>query len=291
VLALAALALGASGAGGQEERPARAVGALNDKTLVAWVTLDTRTQRGGSALTLFDTREEAFDALVFGERAAGRWMAGSDFFRRTAGEAEQAAWPAETADPKTLVAVAVVYRGRRVSLYHDGKPYASYETARPTTFRDDVLVLIGLRYLGRMGPIGPFAGSVEEARVYDVALGPEAVAALRPNVPSDPKPLAWWTFEDGTARDEMGTFPPGRLHGGARIERGRLVLNGKDAFVSVRRPFRPRGGARQVDPVPSQVTPGRFCRISPFSVQCTPSGDVASATPCQPPPGPDSTHR
>jgi hypothetical protein len=40
------------------------------KTLVAWVTLDNLTQRGGSALTV--QVGEEFDAIVFGERAAGK---------------------------------------------------------------------------------------------------------------------------------------------------------------------------------------------------------------------------
>ena len=34
------------------------------------------TQRGGSVLTIQE--KEAFDAVVLGERAAGRWMAGSE---------------------------------------------------------------------------------------------------------------------------------------------------------------------------------------------------------------------
>ena len=39
------------------------------------------SQQGGSALTI--QSGDRFDAIVFGERARGRWMAGSNFFQRT----------------------------------------------------------------------------------------------------------------------------------------------------------------------------------------------------------------
>jgi hypothetical protein len=212
--------------GGEPRRPPLG---LNDKTLVAWVYLADTAQRGGSALTLMEG--EDFDALVFGERVPGRWMAGSDFFRRTQGEQEQQANPAETANADTLVQIATVWAGDRVAIYRDGHPYVSYRVDQPRTFRSDTAVLLGLRYLGGMGAIGFFRGAIDEARIYDRALDPQAIAALRPNQLSDPPPLAQWTFEDGTARDARGVFPPGELVGGARIADGRLWLNGTDAYA------------------------------------------------------------
>ena len=54
-----------------EPRPLK----IEDKTLVTWVHLADLVQRGGGALTIIDPAER-FDAIVFGERHAGRWMAG-----------------------------------------------------------------------------------------------------------------------------------------------------------------------------------------------------------------------
>jgi hypothetical protein len=45
-----------------------------------------------------------------------------------------------------------------------------------------------------------------------------------------PTPSAEWEF-DGDAKDSRGSLH-GKLHGGAKIENGLLVLNGKDAYVS-----------------------------------------------------------
>ena len=64
-----------------------------DKTLVSWVTLKDKKIRGGSALTVQEG--DQFDGIVFAELAEGRWMAGSDYHRRT--QKEQDAYPAETA--------------------------------------------------------------------------------------------------------------------------------------------------------------------------------------------------
>jgi hypothetical protein len=201
---------------------------ITDKTLVAWVYPANLEQRGGAVVTLMD-RAEHFDAIVLGEMTPGKWMAGSDFFRRT--PRDQSAYPVESANEKTCVMVAAVYQGNHVRIYRHGKPYASYPVERPQAFGPDAFVLIGLRYLGSMGAIGPFAGAVEEARLYNTALDEKTMASLQPNSLGDPKPLAQWTFEDGTANDAMKAFPPGELCGGARIAGGKLHLNGKDAYM------------------------------------------------------------
>ena len=70
---------------------------LLDKTLVAWVAPANLTQRGGSVLTI--QQGDQFDGIVFGERVPGKWMAGSDFYRRT--PAQQDAYPLERADHPT----------------------------------------------------------------------------------------------------------------------------------------------------------------------------------------------
>jgi hypothetical protein len=202
---------------------------LSDKTFVAWVTVDDLSQRGGGVVTAMEG--EDFDSIVFGEAVPNRWMAGSDYFRRTQPENEQKGNSAETADGTTQVQIAIVWAGTRVTIYRDGQQYASYQIQSPRNFSRDSAVLLGLRYLGSMGPIGHFRGSIDEARIYSVSLDAKTISALRQNQVSDPPPVGMWTFEDGTARDRMGRYPLGQLCGGARIAEGRLWLNGKDAYM------------------------------------------------------------
>ena len=66
-----------------------------DKTLVAWAVPANLNQQGGSVLTI--QSGDRFDAIVFGEIAPGKWMPGSNFYKRT--ERDQAEFPAETAGP------------------------------------------------------------------------------------------------------------------------------------------------------------------------------------------------
>ena len=206
---------------------------IGDKTLVAWVTLANPEQRAGSALTIEHGlgMRDSFDGIVFGEKEPGKWMAGSDTFKRT--EQDQSAYPVETAGPDELVQMAIAYRGNEVTIYRNGEPVASYTAPGQQLFGSGSSVLMGLRHTAA-GVNAPrfFAGTVEEARLYEVALDQASIAKLRLGEPSDPKPIGLWTFEDGTARDEMGTFPEGVLHGGARIAGGRLHLNGTDAYVA-----------------------------------------------------------
>ncbi|MFO0909019.1 MAG: hypothetical protein U0794_11840 [Isosphaeraceae bacterium] len=73
---------------------------LGDKTFVAWVTLADLQQRGTGIITL-ENLPGQFDSMVLGEIVPQKWMAGSDFFRRT--QKGQADLASETADSSTLV--------------------------------------------------------------------------------------------------------------------------------------------------------------------------------------------
>lgn len=203
---------------------------LVDKTLVAWVAPANLSQRGGSVLTIEDDAAR-FDALVFAELAPARWMAGSDFHRRSLRKQDTLA--AETAGRNTLVQLAVVYRGPEVIVYRDGTDYARHVITQPQVFDENCLVLIGPRHRGQEQC---FAGEVADARIYASALSREQIAALKPKVQGAFQPWAWWTFDDPAATDRTGRLPVTRLSGGAMVRGGRLVLNGKGAtFTAARR--------------------------------------------------------
>ncbi len=226
VLLLAAVVTGTSVSVCQAEDRRR--GVVTDKTLVVWAAPADLTQGGGSALTLDDMKSH-FDGIIFGEIAPKKWMAGSNFFSRT--QKQQGAYPAEDADAKTFVQVAIVYRGRQVTIYRNGEKYAAYEmTSAPQSFGPGSVVMLGRRHV-EAGDTKCFAGAIEDARIYDRPLDAKVIASLRPNQPSEPKPWAWWSFENGRADDRMGTFPSTLLTGGAAILDGKLVLDGKDGTM------------------------------------------------------------
>ena len=197
---------------------------ITDKTLVVWTAPADLNQGGGSALTIDDMKTH-FDGIIFAELASKRWMAGSDFHRRT--EKQQETHAVETAGPREFVQIAIVYQGKDVTLYRNGEIYAEFTMKdAPQAFGPQSVVLMGKRHID-VNDTKHFSGAIDDARLYGTALDEKAIRGLRPNEPGEPEPVAWWTFENGSASDQMGRFGDALLIGGARIWDGELVLDGK----------------------------------------------------------------
>ena len=88
-------------------------------------------------------------------------MAGSDTWRRT--QREQQNNQAETADPNTLVQIAITYRDRLVTIYRNGQRYAPYiaafesvDTTRLTDFYQRYYPLFQEAYVELGYPSGYF---------------------------------------------------------------------------------------------------------------------------------------
>ena len=211
---------------------------IRDKTLVAWVALANTSQRGGSVLTLSNGRlpGDRFDGIVYAEMTPFVWMSGSNYWRRTEPSEYQWNRHAETASRSELVQIAIAYRGRTVTIYRNGELYSEHEVDwESPTFMPGSIALLGMRHRNSSQVQDNnfyFAGEIEEARVYDVPLSQEKIQQITPNASNDisVKPLARWTFENGSLEDEMGAFRLGKLCNGASIVNGRLILDGIDDF-------------------------------------------------------------
>lgn len=195
--------------------------ALRDKTLVAWVSPSHLNQKGGSVLTLDDNASH-FDGIVFGELAEKRWMAGSDFYRRT--ERNQSQWPEETVTGGPLVFLAITYQANTLTLYRDGKVVHRHRFEQPQEFGSSSGIVIGPRHVGNRDC---FAGQIADARIYDRSLTPEELAQLKPKLRGAIAPWAWWNFDGDSPREQTGRFPATLLTPGAKIQGGRLILDGK----------------------------------------------------------------
>jgi len=146
-----------------------------EKTLEAWVQLDTLNQAGGAAISLQTLDGTTFDAIVFGEREPAKWMSGSNGFVRTASFNGMP----ETEANSRPVHVAIVYQvdGTIVG-YRDGKPYG--EPYRPGDLQKyaagSAQLVFGLRH-GPPGGNRMLAGRISRALFHNRALTPEEVAA------------------------------------------------------------------------------------------------------------------
>lgn len=198
-----------------------------EKTLVAWVTLADRNVGAGSVLTV--QRGDQFDGIVFAELAARKWMAGSNFFRRT--QKAQGDYPAETAGGDALLQMAIVYEADRITLYRNGERYASYPAKNIDLLgHDDTFVVFGLRHVGNNR--GRIAGKIDDARIYDRALTRKEIQSLQPNRESSIKPFAWWDFEGEKIVDRAGRYPCSRMGFGAKLAGGTLDLGRRGVVIA-----------------------------------------------------------
>ena len=162
---------------------------ITTKTLVAWVGLDNLAQQAGGVLTIENPTDlDVFDSIVFGEAAARKWMAGSNSFLRT--QNPQAFGALEYVTDPDSVMIAIVYGAdNSVTIYRDGMIYGQYTKGTLQTYStaNSSDVLLGLRHGDRSADVGTvdgadvfLAGSIDEARIYGVALTQSQIQALVP---------------------------------------------------------------------------------------------------------------
>jgi len=149
---------------------------IRARTLAALVQLDGLEQRGGGVVSIQSADGVVFDAVVYGEQAAGQWLAGSDVFART----RPFVGPVETEAATRPVHVAICWDDDgTVRGYRDGVPYGeSYRSAGVIEFpAERSVVSFGLRHLPAGGN-RMLAGRILHATLHDRALSAAEVAAL-----------------------------------------------------------------------------------------------------------------
>ena len=148
---------------------------IGEKTLEAWVLLDTLEQKGGGVISLQTNDGGIFDAIVFGERSPKSWMAGSNRFERSQ---LHGGLPEEEAH-KNAVHLAIVYEADgRITRYRNGVAYGQAYQAKLQSYPGGGAHLVfGLRHGIAPGAGTLLQGKILRAQFYDRALTPDAVAA------------------------------------------------------------------------------------------------------------------
>ncbi|MFM8357152.1 MAG: DUF1553 domain-containing protein, partial [Verrucomicrobiota bacterium] len=176
---------------------------VREKTLEAWVSLDTLDQGGGGVITLEKEGGGIFDSLVYGERQARKWMAGSEGFRRT----RDLPGDPETAGPGEWIHLAVTYSAdRTITVYRQGRPVApgylvGEDAGGLVTYPAGSRLLLGRRHTG--GGRAFWSGSIAEARLYHRALTPGEVRgsfAAGPDARRMPRETLLATLSDAERR-------------------------------------------------------------------------------------------
>lgn len=148
---------------------------LREKTLEAWVSLDTLDQAGGGVITIQDLSGGTFDAVVFAEKDPRQWVAGSNVFART----QTLGGAAEADAAHQAVHVAITWAGDgTIAAYRNGQPYGKpYKSNGPVIFEaGKSQILLGCRH-GNPEGNRTLKGRIHRARVYDRALSSAEIAA------------------------------------------------------------------------------------------------------------------
>ena len=147
---------------------------IGAKTLVAIVRLRQLNQKGGAAISLQSLDGDRFDAVVFGERQPGRWMSGSEFFRRT----KDLDGPAETEVDKPIHIAIVYHADGTIAAFRNGIAYGKpYKASGLQSFdADQAMLLFGLRH-SPAGGSKHLDGTIVRAKVFGRALSAMEIAA------------------------------------------------------------------------------------------------------------------
>lgn len=142
-----------------------------DKTLVTWLYLDDLNVKKGAPLAVNKSSGDTFDAIVYAEKHAKHWMAGSSHFRRT----QEAPHGSPEKETGKLIQLAISYEddggNAKIMIYRNGKIIGDYTKGPIKTWTaGDVEALFGPRALIAGTAHGWIVARVEDARIYNAVL-------------------------------------------------------------------------------------------------------------------------
>lgn len=151
---------------------------------------DNNRSRGGAPISIYQNRTTFFDAIVWAEREQNKWMAGSDWFRRT--KHERTPVPTSSTNKMQYIALTQEYTRIpgyhhnfiRVRLYIDGKKVDDYFSHTFVTYSANTWnFLFGPRHLSwdRKHRSGHLIGTIHAAGLFNKAFTPQEVQFL-PNL-------------------------------------------------------------------------------------------------------------
>lgn len=146
--------------------------AISSKTLISFAKIQDLNLRSGSILSLDGITNDNFDAIVYAERQANRWMNGSSYFRRTQ---DTSPGFAESVTNQTVM-MAITYQhlggGQiRITLYRNAQLIGAYTSSNASSWSsNNVEALFGCRHSYGDNPVGQMDALIDEAMVYGRAL-------------------------------------------------------------------------------------------------------------------------
>ena len=154
---------------------------IEEKTLVVWIAIEDLNVTTGSPLAIQATNSDRFDAIVYAESQAGRFMPGSSNWFRT----ENFNPGFQETETNQLVCMAITYADESGSLkvtgYRNGAEIGNYNKGSLVSWNSsDAQIMFGPRHTHPTNgtAYGEVDMLVEEARIYNRALTPSEIEAI-----------------------------------------------------------------------------------------------------------------
>ena len=150
-----------------------------EKTLVAWLYLDDLNVTHGAPLAVNKSSGDTFDAIVYAEKHAKHWMAGSSNFKRT----QNASHGSAEKETGKLIQLAISYEddggNAKIMIYRNGEIIGDYTMGPIVSWvAGDVEALFGPRALIAGTAHGWVVARVEDARIYNAVLSEKEINNL-----------------------------------------------------------------------------------------------------------------
>lgn len=203
---------------------------VKEKTLEVLVQLDNLEQRGGGVISIETLGGTVFDSIVYGEREAGHWMAGSNGFART--DSFQAVSESQAVQKPVLVSIVYQADGTIIG-YRNGKQYGTAigKSGLQTFQPGNSEFIFGLRH--KPGGAGrSLKGKIYSAAFYDRALSPSEIAAIAgdPSKYVPEEQIVKWLSPDARVTREKLKRQSTRLN----AERSSLVARANQKIYTLR---------------------------------------------------------
>lgn len=145
----------------------------SNRSLVAWVTLKNLNIRAGSPIAInSSTGDQAFDAIDWAEKETGKWMHGSDYFKRTCPTPTKVPVLAQTGIKQcVIITQSFVNNKVETKTYINGKLENTCQTDNPYTYKAGKwMAVVGPRLWISSGQAGWLSGIVHSAAIFNKTL-------------------------------------------------------------------------------------------------------------------------
>jgi hypothetical protein len=134
---------------------------ITNKTLSAWVRLNSTTQQGGGVINLQSENGVTFDAIVYNETNQG-WGFGSESFNRTG-------WSnVKETSTNSWVNIVATYENSNYKMYRNGVLILTLTSFNVINYNFSSRSLVGYRHTG--GGSAYLNGAISQASLYNRAL-------------------------------------------------------------------------------------------------------------------------